>query len=139
MVRGGGGEGGVWCPCMRPVGQRCTHVHLPWRGAQACAIPHCTRPRRPRRDDAKKLIASWFPGGLYDTKHLAAQLPPELLLTDTSLGPMFKCAVAAPGHSVTGSTWPLGRQPSLWSTVAHCRAVPLTHALPPHHRAPPGP
>jgi hypothetical protein len=41
------------------------------------------------RDDAKKLIASWFPGGIYDTKHLASTLPDEMELHETSLGQLF--------------------------------------------------
>jgi len=41
------------------------------------------------RDDAKKLIASWFPGGIFDTKHLAGLMPEEMQLHDTSLGQLF--------------------------------------------------
>eukprot|EP00983_Pelagomonas_calceolata_P122146 1160879-Pelagomonas_calceolata.AAC.5 len=47
-------------------------------------------PRLPRHwDDAKKLVAAWFPGGIYDTKHLASLLPDEMLLQETSLGQLF--------------------------------------------------
>ncbi|KAF5829284.1 ribonuclease H-like domain-containing protein [Dunaliella salina] len=47
-------------------------------------------PRLPRHwDDAKKLVAAWFPGGIYDTKHLASLLPDEMLLHETSLGQLF--------------------------------------------------
>lgn len=33
----------------------------------------------------KRLVPKWFPGGVFDTKHVARQLP-GLMLTDTTLG-----------------------------------------------------
>lgn len=57
--------------------------------------------------DYKNLVQEWFPGGIFDTKHMAKQLP-EGHLDDTSLGYLYKSfmsdsqlwsAVAAVMHS----------------------------------------
>jgi len=53
------------------------------------------------RDDAKKLIAAWFPGGIYDTKHLATLLPEEMQLHETSLGQLYSNLMAQDSPQVT--------------------------------------
>ena len=77
------------------------------------------------RSEAKQLIASWFPGGIYATKYLANNLPAELQLADTSLGSLFTALTqpdtpqrTAANHAMGFLSSNLGMQLSL-PAVAH--------------------
>lgn len=47
--------------------------------------------------DYKKMVQQWFPGGLYDTKYLARQLP-EVFQDQTSLGDVYKTLTQEEGR-----------------------------------------
>lgn len=49
-------------------------------------------PLPPSWREYKALAAAWFPGGIYDTKRLATQLP--------KVGPPFQNSCIAVGHAI---------------------------------------
>ncbi|GFR48725.1 hypothetical protein Agub_g10682 [Astrephomene gubernaculifera] len=69
----------------------------------------------------KSATASWFRGGLYDTKHICRQLP-ELLGSDTMLGTMFRALVPQPPEAIpaASSVSAFSALPARF-TVSHCR------------------
>lgn len=97
-----------WCDSGAPYLRLAACSTAGWqRLVAACHLPTGTfssadgrsltvTPAPHRWQDYKTLVQRWFPGGIWDTKHLACQLPVSLTLTGHAVPPRLHLAVSKP-------------------------------------------